>query len=387
MDQTAPHQDRVEFSHIPALDGLRAIAVVIVMVYHMEYLVPQLHMFVKGGFLGVDIFFVLSGFLITSILLKEHDQTGKISLWNFYLRRSLRLIPAFWLFLIVLYFFGNVLLPAIEAEVIYSQNNFAFAVSYLMNLHRASGGITGNLNHTWSLAIEEQFYIIWSLVLFKAFAESRSRKQIVVGTAVGIGILLVHRATRTYLGTSFDVLYYSTEMRIDAILIGCFASMLFCWKLVPIKVLQTANFARLTLAAVVLASLILITISHSDRILFYGVSSVFSCLTAVFLLWVAANSKTVVHKILENVVLRWIGQISYGLYLWHYLFYEFTKPRFDSVAVQALVAVACSLAMSSLSFYCLERYVLKIKTRISGSTDAASPSVGSTIHPATPEKA
>jgi peptidoglycan/LPS O-acetylase OafA/YrhL len=389
MDQTATIRDRVEFSHVPALDGIRAMAVLLVMVYHMEYLVPELHTFVKGGFLGVDIFFVLSGFLITSILLKEQDETGGISLWSFYLRRTLRLIPAFWLFLIVLYFLGDTLLPPIEAEVIYSQNNFLYSFFYTMNLHRASGGITGNLNHTWSLAIEEQFYIIWSLVLFKAFAEFRSRRHIAVGTGVAILILVFHRAIRTYLGTSFDVLYYSTEMRIDAILIGCLASMLFFWKLIPTRAFHTRTFSRIALGATVGALLILLTISHKDRALFYGISSLFSVLTAIGLLWLAVNETTRVHRILENAVLRWLGQISYGLYLWHYLFYEFAKAQVGSEAMQVIVAVSCSLIVSSLSFYCLERYVLKIKSHISRQDVSPTPTLNSSMHPhpANPEKA
>src|SRR5690348_12081815 len=93
-DETAP-PSKSFFKHMPALDGLRGVAIIVVMIYHLEWLVPELHPYVKGGFLGVDIFFVLSGFLITSILLSEREKTGKISLRNFYVRRCLRLIPAF----------------------------------------------------------------------------------------------------------------------------------------------------------------------------------------------------------------------------------------------------------------------------------------------------
>ncbi len=99
------------FRHFPALDGFRAIAIITVMYYHLTYLVPSVGFFADGGYLGVDIFFVLSGFLITSVLLKEHGRSGTISLKNFFVRRILRLGPALWVFLLLLYLFGNLLLP------------------------------------------------------------------------------------------------------------------------------------------------------------------------------------------------------------------------------------------------------------------------------------
>jgi len=119
---------RTSFRHFPVLDGLRGIAILTVMCYHLEYLVPGIHMFSKGGFLGVDLFFVLSGFLITSILIREHDLTGKISLPAFYIRRTLRLVPALWFFLALLYFAGNLLLSPAQANVIYGRANFIYAI-------------------------------------------------------------------------------------------------------------------------------------------------------------------------------------------------------------------------------------------------------------------
>lgn len=354
----------VNFGHFPVLDGLRGIAVITVMCYHLEFLVPSLHTVVKGGFLGVDMFFVLSGFLITSILVKEHDQNGKISLKNFYIRRTLRLMPAFWVFLITLFFLGKYILPANEAAVIYDNNNFVYAAVYLMNWHHAAGGVlTGNLNHTWSLAIEEQFYIIWSLVLVKAFAEARSRKQIAAGTAFFIILLITQRAIRAALGASIDVLYYSTDTRIDALLIGCLASMLYCWKLIPSRIFSSDAFARVSYMAVIVAFAIFIGFFHEDLSLYYGSLSMFSAAVAVMILWLITHKNTVVHKFLEFKPLRWLGLISYGLYLWHYVFYEFAKSRFENVPVQIFVALSLAFVVSSLSFYLIEKPILKIKKR------------------------
>lgn len=352
----------VSFKHFPVLDGLRGIAVLIVMCYHLEYLAPGIHTLVKGGFLGVDVFFVLSGFLITSILLKEHDQTGKISLGNFYIRRTLRLVPAFWLFLIILYFAGNVLLPREQTNFIYSDDNFLYSLTYLMNWHKATGALTGNLNHTWSLAIEEQFYIVWSLILLKAFGESRSRRQIAIGTSILVLILVVQRTVRTATGADIDLLYYSTDTRIDAILIGCVASMVYCWKLIPSHFFRTNAFNRIFLASVLCCLTILMTFEHDNPTLFLGFISLFSLSVAISIIWLVTREKTAVHRMLEIRPLRWVGEISYGLYLWHYLFYEFAKNRFEDPPAQIIIGLSLSFFAAATSFYLLERPILHFKS-------------------------
>lgn len=359
---TDEKESKVSFSHVPSLDGLRAIAVLLVMFYHLELLVPGLRMVAPGGFLGVDVFFVLSGFLITSILLKEYSQTARISLSGFYLRRTLRLVPAFWLFLIVLYLGGDLLLPVKEAAIIYSENNFLYSLTYLMNWHRGLGAVTGNLNHTWSLAIEEQFYVIWSLLLFKAFGISMSRKQIAVGTACLIVILVIQRAVRTAGGTDIDVLYYSTDTRIDAILIGCLTSLIYCWKLIPPAALKSRMFDRITLASLIVGSGIVISFQHQDRLLYYGFLSIFSVSTAVSILWLVSRETSLVHKVLEIRGLRWIGQISYGLYLWHYVLYEFAKNAVPDTMIQVVLGIGLAFGVSVLSFYFLEQPILRLKT-------------------------
>ncbi len=352
------------FRHFPVLDGLRGIAVLIVIVYHLEWLIPSLHPFVKGGFLGVDIFFVLSGFLITSILIKEHGQTNSIDLKAFYIRRCLRLIPAFWLFLIVLYLFGNQLLTLTQAKIIFGDENFLFAFFYLMNWHSASGIAGGNLNHTWSLAIEEQFYIIWSLALFKAFAESRSRKQIVTGTCIFVAILISQRGIRAFLGADIDILYYSTDTRIDALLIGCIASMVFSWQLVSPDFFRSRAFARITYIALIAAVSILMVFSHEDSLLYCGPISIFSASIATLILWFVTRQDTFVHKILEFQPLKWTGQISYGLYLWHYVFFEFAKKTFVPGYTQVFMGLLLGFTAASLSFYLLEKPILSIKNKM-----------------------
>ena len=357
----------VEFKHIPALDGLRGIAVLMVLFFHLIHLSPELYLFAQGGFLGVDVFFVLSGFLITSILIKEYENDGQINLKNFYLRRSFRLVPAFWTFLICLYYFGDYLLPDDQAKLIHSYHNLFFAFTYLMNWHNVIGnGLTGNLNHTWSLAIEEQFYIIWSLVLFKCFAKRLTRRQIFLWTGGVILGLIVWRFWRAANGTNPIILYYSTETRIDALLIGCLAAMIYSWRLLPEKFYASRQFDFLALLSLLTALFTAFSFSHTEAFLYYGFLSIFAAAVAVIILWLVTRTKSIPNTLLEIKPLRWLGQISYGLYLWHYVFFEFGKKNFQSLTVQIIAGIGLSIIVSTASFYLIEKPFLKFKNKFSG---------------------
>ena len=368
----------VRFRHFPALDGLRGVAVLAVMACHLEFLMPELHPIVQGGFLGVDIFFVLSGFLITSILLSEQDATGTIDLKNFFIRRFLRLGPALWFFLICLYLGGNVLLPTDEAKIIYENDNFFYTIFYLMNWHRAYGnGATGNLNHTWSLAIEEQFYIIWSLALFKAFSGTLARRKIAILTAGMIAILILWRSVRAVAVTDLDVIYYSTDTRIDGLLIGCLASMIYCWRLFPIGIFASVRFRIAAVIAPVLALAIYFEFSHHDVLLYMGTLSVFSASIAVIILWLVTRQSSLMHTFLENHLLTSTGRISYSLYLWHHCMYEFSRTVFNSPLVQVTVGILFAVAASGLSYILIERPILKIKNRFTVATSSSLRSAAS----------
>ncbi len=350
-----------EFRHYPVLDGLRAIAVLTVMVYHLDELVPGLTMFTSGGFLGVDIFFVLSGFLITSVLLNEHRRTATFSLPNFFIRRFFRLTPALWFFLFFVLAFGEILQPGLFNVLSYDTVIYAF--TYLLNWHSAAGGMGSQLNHIWSLSIEEQFYIFWALVLYKAFAEGRSREKIAAGTALLISVLVLQRAIRAATGTEPNILYYSTDTRIDGLLIGCLASMALFWRLLSSDFLRSVAFRRIFLASFLVAVGVFITFAYNDRALYYGFISLFSLSVAVSILWLISNDGTLIHRLLENRTMRWIGKISYGLYLWHYFFYTVIKNQkyVESMSAQVAIALALSFAAASVSYYLVERPILSLK--------------------------
>jgi peptidoglycan/LPS O-acetylase OafA/YrhL len=352
------------FRHMPALDGVRAIAIIVVMIYHLEWLMPELQPYVKGGFLGVDIFFVLSGFLITSILLGEYEKTGTISLKNFYVRRCLRLVPAFWLFLICLYVFGSYLLPEYQASLVYGRNDFIYAITYTMNWFSAfNSGYDSNLNHAWSLSIEEQFYIIWSLILYYALAKRWKPRKMLFVTLGLVLALCISRAIRAILGVDTKILYYSTDTRIDALLTGCAASLAFVLKVLPADVLRKSWFNLLLAGSVVGALMVFVRLSHFSVYLYIFGLPVFTSSIAVMLFWLVSTTRTIIHKVLENRILVWIGNISYALYLWHYLMYEFAKKEFETPGSRMIVGLTLAFIAAAGSYYLIEKPFLRLKFR------------------------
>jgi peptidoglycan/LPS O-acetylase OafA/YrhL len=188
-----PPVELQRLGYVPALDGIRAFAVLFVMSYHVGRVFARIDPFLgrerswigRGGFLGVDLFFVLSGFLITSLLLGEQSKTGRISLGGFYRRRALRLLPALLAMLTVhlLYTVVTGLPLAIETHSI------AAVVLYVANWYRTTGHpLAHGLTHLWSLSVEEQFYVLWPVVTIVVLGVRRSLRFAVTASIVGIAV-------------------------------------------------------------------------------------------------------------------------------------------------------------------------------------------------------
>lgn len=351
-----------EFKHIPAFDGIRGIAILFVIIFHLP--IPEITSFSRGGFLGVDIFFVLSGFLITSILLKEQSKTGKISLKNFFLRRSLRLLPAYWIFLISVYLFGSYICQnSDDIETLYGNYNFVAAFFYFTNWHwLIIGKAPIGLGHTWSLAIEEQFYILWSLILFLAFKEGKSRSLIFLGTLSLIIFLILLRTFRVLNGTEHSVIYFTTDSRMDSLLIGALFSMIFMWKIIPTHFYESKVFRFLVIFAG-FAAFWIIFFGNTGRDFFIWKLPVFSTSIGLMVLSLAACGKSLAHSFLENKYLCWIGKISYGLYLWHLITIEISGKFFQPSFTLVLTAISLAFLISAISFYLIEMPFLKMKYR------------------------
>jgi peptidoglycan/LPS O-acetylase OafA/YrhL len=326
-------------SRIGGLDGLRAVAVVAVVVYHLGTgLLP-------GGFLGVDLFFVISGFLITSLLLGELEASGRIALGAFYLRRARRLLPGLFLVLAATLAMAAVfardavhqVLRDLPGALLYVSNWWALAQeqSYFELVGR------GNLlGHLWSLAVEEQFYLLWPLFLVGIAWLARRRghrvrsavlKTAWVGAALStawMGWLAV--SISAPLSSDPTRVYFGTDSHAMSVLVGAGLGAVWNVRRMP-SAIPRGGRAILTGAAVTalgLSSLLFVTVSEYTPWLYRGG---FLVAAAVFALLVAAASHPAspAGAALDNRVMRWIGERSYGIYLWHWPLFLVTRPGID----------------------------------------------------------
>lgn len=341
--------------YMPYLDGLRGLAVLAVIVYHaMPTALP-------GGFIGVDVFFVLSGFLITLLLLKEYDRAGRISLKNFYARRALRLLPALVL-LLATYLLLSVLLSWNVTERLWDA---LLVICYSVNWTRAYElRVPKHLGHTWSLSIEEQFYLIWPLLLLCLLRYTSCRLKLARLIFCGALLAWLLRVGLYFGGSTPERVYNGLDTRADSLLLGCaLGTFISC------RTLSSSKQARETLRLVAGGALV-------GLALFLLHAHWWSSLTALLGLFLVPllslaviaslmnSEQSLIRSVAEQPVIVWIGQLSYGLYLWHYFVFHVIRATTDFSDLQVLVVGSgISLAAASLSFYLLERPCLRLKKR------------------------
>jgi peptidoglycan/LPS O-acetylase OafA/YrhL len=339
----------------PALDGLRGAAILAVLAFHTHHILGQ--PFVKGGSIGVDIFFVLSGFLITVLLLEEWQRSGSISLKSFYWRRLLRLGPALLVLLAVMYAFADVFLLPLEA----SQTRRALPVAfvYASDLALAFFNIRlGALQHTWSLAIEEHFYLVWPLLLVAGLKLGLSRRWLLLITLLLAVASMIQRATLHQLGAPPVRTYYGIDTRADALLIGCAAGMAVTWGLLR------GNHVRLLLIpASVLIVFCLIATDYASPLMHLGGFTLLAVAAAVLIVNAVLSPASQLTALFEVRPLVWVGRISYGLYLWHYPVFKAANLLQLGWTFKLCVAVTATFAVTCLSYYLIEQPALKLKSK------------------------
>lgn len=371
--------------HVPELDGLRGIAIILVIIHH------QLTPFsLAGGFLGVDLFFVLSGFLITGLLLTEFDKTKTISLPKFYMRRVLRLGPALFLYLLgCLIVTWHTQLIAITREL----KLVGIALAYSTNWRMAFGWDT-SLDPTaiiWSLSIEEQFYLAWPLLFFCCLKLKLRRSHIITGLAVIILSIMAHRVLLMSAGAALTRLYYGTDTRADALLVGClFALLPGSFQAEPRPRVpppgSPAGVGRsgrtlginartwingktwLNLAGILAAAglcYLFASSSFGALFLYRGGYTGVALLTGILIFAVTNASSSPMSLLaltLRLRLLRWFGKISYGLYLWHWLVVRSTSFYYLGYW-EPWARLALAVGIASASFYLVEKPFTRMKTR------------------------
>jgi len=355
--------NEVRFRHHAVLDGLRGIAVLMVVVTHFASLSPANYHYFNPGLLGVDIFFVLSGFLITSILLQEFETRQSINLKRFYVRRFLRLMPAYWACVLFMHFVGPHWLSPGEAEPAGSLRNLFFALIYMTNWQEVYGAYFGVFTHLWSLAVEEQFYLIWA-PLFLAFLLKMKSRVSIFGTTLSLILLLfVSFEMKVGLATvSTKYLYGATDCRMIPLLLGALASMAFVWKSLPAKFAASRWFDLLAFTSfvgtLVLASRFRVAFKSTFQVMPW-----FGLAWAIIILWMVTRKGTIVHSALSFPPLLWVGRVSYGLYLWHHFFVASVRDQPWPLSAKLAVGLALSFVVTAYSYYVLERPFLKLKER------------------------
>jgi peptidoglycan/LPS O-acetylase OafA/YrhL len=333
--------------HRPELDGLRGIAILLVLLHHAG--IPVIH----GGHIGVDIFFVLSGFLITALLCQEYEHYGRINLKNFYIRRLLRLTPALAFLLAVLG--AYTILTKSGAELVKTGKAIVYTALYLSDFALAFGfAKLGALEHTWSLAIEEHFYLLYPLALVLLLGKRMSRRLIFIIFGALIIAITIHRA---FLwgpaAQEVNRVFYAFDTRADGLLIGCLLGLVVSWGKLPSVKWFLALPPVLTLFFAV------VFVSWDSALYAYGLP-IINLSTALVL----AFALTARPAFLTNKALVWVGTISYGLYLWHNLIFILARERITEspwgvLILGSIVSVVCA----ALSYYLLEKPCLKLKER------------------------
>jgi peptidoglycan/LPS O-acetylase OafA/YrhL len=374
--------------YLPGLDGLRAIAVVGVMIYHAN------HTWLHGGYLGVEVFFVISGYLITLLLIGEHERTGTVALRDFWLRRARRLLPALYLMMGMLLVYVTAFYPAVRESV---RGDFVAGLFYVSNWYQiivgqgyASSEAFVPLRHLWSLAVEEQFYLVWPLVM-TVVLRRRRRSLPSIGVTLILASVVITGVVAVFFANGFvpaacttenghgywhiasrcisinDSLYLGSISRAGGLLLGGGFAML--WR--PMAVLRGPlrdrgavldSLAVLGLAALgfLMWEMFLFEEGSYNPWLYHG-GFLLTGVATLMVIAAATHLNAATGALLGNPVLRWIGTRSYGLYLFHWPIYQIIRKQaqINLTLPRMLLAMAITLPLTELSYRFIETPIRK----------------------------
>jgi len=342
---------------IPSLDGLRAVSILLVIAAHASgsagapAALRRAMNVIDFGNLGVRVFFVISGFLITGLLLKEQRTTGRISVPRFYLRRTFRIFPPFYAFISAL------AIATAVGWIAVPHDDLVHALTYTVNYHHTSWYV----GHAWSLSVEEQFYLLWPAVLVLCGVRRATR--------VAVGFMLVVPAIRLayylWVPSTAPTIGWRFETVGDAIAIGCVLALLrdALWAQPLYRRLLTSRWIALAPLAIVLSS---ITDGH-PRVMYPIGIPMRNVAVAILVDWSVRFPAGTIGRVLNSAAMRYIGVLSYSLYVWQEPFLIANgRHVVDRFPLNIAAATACALA----SYYAIERPALRARAYVERFLDA-----------------
>jgi len=365
--------------YVPEFDGLRGLAAVFVVAVHLFMVVipeeGQLPNEIPGTFVFMDFFFVLSGFLITSLLLRERSATGSIGLKGFYRRRALRLLPGLYLLLAIHTIYALILGPPdFPADV--QRSTVIHAALYGVNfqMNNLFSPVARGLTQLWSLGVEEQFYLVWPLLVIVLLPARRSLRASLGILVAAIVLVATHRALlwepELAKNTGWLRLYTHTDTRADSLLVGAVLAFLWTRGLVPSR---RTNAVLATLAVPGLVWF-LFFVKLYDSFPYLGGFTLMAVLWA-FVVLACVESDWFLLPLLRIRLLRFLGVVSYGIYLWHVPVQFAVRDHWDDqhAAIRVLLSLILTAVMVTLSWKLVEKPFLRAKDRSGApSTDAAA---------------
>jgi peptidoglycan/LPS O-acetylase OafA/YrhL len=357
-----------------ALDGIRAFAVLGVMFFHAGV------SWARGGLLGVDVFFVLSGFLITTLLCREYGRHATIGLRAFWGRRARRLMPALLILLLGVALYAHVY--ALSINVASVRKDALSTLFYVANWRYIVSGqgyfamaqAPSALLHTWTLGIEEQYYLLWPLIALVVLRR-RGPRGLTLVAGVGAVASAVEMVTLYAAGVSVNRLYYGTDTRAQALLVGSFLAALAAvgatsdgpWRILPARWTATARMERLISLAGLLGAAVLLWAGHAllgtDRILYDGGFFVVALSAGAVIAAVVSGPRTVLARVCSLPPLVFVGRISYGLYLYHWPLFLVINNAHTGLSGNALLAArfAATFAAATVSWFVVETPVRRLR--------------------------
>ena len=355
--------------YLPSIDSLRALAVLAVIIYHVDV------NYLPGGFLGVDLFFVLSGYLISSLIIKEYRKTGSLNLYNFYIRRARRLLPAVYFMitvgLVVMVLFNEVLLRKSHLDAIFG---YIYSSNWWYIFHKLdyfdSFGAQSPFKHLWSLAIEEQFYMIFPLLFLLVNRKKKSKD----GTYklnknflyVVLGLILVSLIAHILL---FDInnisrIYFGTDTRAFSLLVGVVGAILYPMERLYAKVTPQQNMLYSVVSLVSIATLITVMIYTSEyNTLLYRGGFLLVAILGLIVIISSGKQHTLMSRLLSFKPVVFIGKISYSLYLWHFPVLVLTTPVSEignPNIIFVILRVVLTFVLATASYMFVETPIRKL---------------------------